>query len=244
MVDVKEDIKYLIQLVKKDMAIKRKMNILGRNPEKIEEIEKKLKEMDRQVEEKKAELDSLEKEKRHLKSAIDSETDKIRQKRIEESRIKTNAAYRAWEHELAYLQKKLDNHEEKMLIDLEKIDRIQEELDRFGRDIEEKKKDLLRKKEKLEREMQRSRDELAVIRDEKTRVMPHISEGVRNQYSRVLKAKGDSGVANLRNEICQGCFSKGPPPISHEVKKNDRIIRCENCGRILVHYTPDEDQEN
>lgn len=239
--DVKEDIKYLIQLVKKDMAIKRKMNVLDKNPEKIEKIDRKLREMDRQVEEKKAELDSLEKEKRHLKSVIDSENDKIRQKKIEESRIESNAAYRAWEHELAYLKKNLDKHEEKMLIDLEEIDSVEEELNRLSEDIEKTKNELLQKKEQLEREMQRSREELEVIRDEKVRVMPHISEGVRNQYSRVLRAKGDSGVANLRDEICQGCFSKVPPQISHEVRKNDRIIRCENCGRILVYYEPDQE---
>lgn len=241
MMDVKEDIKYLIQLVKKDMAIKRKMNVLDKNPEKIEEIDRKLKEMDRQVEEKKADLDSLEKEKRHLKSVIDAENDKIRQKKIEESRIESNAAYRAWEHELAYLKKNLDKHEEKLLIDLEEIDRVEEELNGLSGKIEEKKNELLQKKEQLEREMQRSREELEVIRDEKVRVMPHISEGVRNQYSRVLRAKGDSGVANLRDEICQGCFSKVPPQISHEVRKNDRIIRCENCGRILVYYEPDQE---
>jgi len=241
MMNVKEDIKYLIQLVKKDMAIKRKMNVLDKNPEKIEEIDRKLREMDRQVEEKKAELDSLEREKRHLKSVIDSENDKIRQKKIEERRIESNAAYRAWEHELAYLKKNLDKHEEKMLVDLEETDRLKEELNRLSGDIGKKKNDLLQKKEQLEREMQRSREELEVIRDEKVRVMPHISEGVRNQYRRVLRAKGDSGVANLRDEICQGCFSKVPPQISHEVRKNDRIIRCENCGRILVYYEPDQE---
>jgi len=244
MVDVKEDIRYLIKLVKKDMAIRDKMSVLERNPAKIEEINRKLDEMDRQVGRKEEELEAVQKEKRHLKGIIDSELDKIRQKKIEESRIESNAAYRAWEHELAYLKKNLDEHEEKMLVDLEKIDRIEEQLNAFRREIDGKKKDLIARREKLEREMQQSREELSIIEDEKLRVMPHISERVRKQYSRVLEAKGDSGVANLRNSICQGCFSKVPPQICHEVRKNDRIIRCENCGRILVYYSTEEDRED
>ncbi|MBD3179453.1 MAG: hypothetical protein GF417_07480 [Candidatus Latescibacteria bacterium] len=243
MEDVKEDIKHLIRLVKKDMAIKENMAVLGRNPARIEVIDRKLAEMDQQVKEKEQKLEELEKEKRHLKGVIDSELDKIRQKKIEESKIATNTAYRAWEHELAYLQKNLDQHEEKMLFDLEKIDKINEELDKFRNEIEDEKRGLIEKKSELEEEIRQSRERLSIIEDEKLRVLPHISERVRKQYSRVLDAKGDSGVANLKNEICQGCFSKVPPQICHEVKKNDKIIRCENCGRILVYYEAAEDGE-
>jgi hypothetical protein len=240
MVDVKEDIRYLIKLVKKDMAIRETRAVLERNPEKIAKIDSKIEEMERRVAEKEEVLEDLHKEKRHLKSLIDSEQDKIRQKKIEESKIPDNTAYRAWEREVSYLQKNLDQHEEKMLIDLEKIDRLEEELGRFNEEIDREKGKLLHERDRLEKMINRSRERLAILEDEKTRVLPHISEAVRNQYSRVLRAKGDSGVANLVQEICQGCFSKVPPQICHEVRKNDQIIRCENCGRILVFYEPGE----
>ena len=244
MVNVKEDIRYLIQLVKKDIAIKKRIAVLERNPLKIDEINRKIAEVDRLVADKEDELESLQKDKRHLKGVIESELDKIKQKKLEESRLGTNAAYRAWEHEMEYLKKNIDDHEEKMLVDLEKIDRIEEELEEFKNGIENEKMDLTRKREKLEKEIEESRERLSIIRDEKLRVLPHISEKVRKQYRRVLDAKGDSGVANLKDDICQGCFSKVPPQISHEVRRNERIIRCENCGRILVYYTSGEEPED
>lgn len=243
MVDVKDDIRYLIQLAKKDMAIKRRIAIIEGNPVKIDEINRDLSEMDRQISQRESELESLQKEKRHLKSVIDSELEKIKQKKMEESKISSNTAYRAWEHEMEYLKKKLDEHEDKMLADLERIDQLEKEISEFNNITEDKKKALIEKREKLEREMENSRERLDVIEDEKKRVLPHISEGVRKQYRRVLDAKGDSGVANLKNDICQGCFSKVPPQVSHEVRKNYKIIRCENCGRILVYYAAEDEQE-
>ena len=80
---------------------------------------------------------------------------------------------------------------------------------------------------------------LKIIEDEKIRILPHLSERIRELYKRILKVKGDSGVANLVADICQGCYSRMPPQKAHEVRKNDKITTCEVCGRILVYYPID-----
>jgi len=41
------------------------------------------------------------------------------------------------------------------------------------------------------------------------------------------------GVVNVRHETCQGCFVHIPPQMFIEVQKNNEIIRCPNCNRIL-----------
>ncbi|MCX5754289.1 MAG: C4-type zinc ribbon domain-containing protein [Candidatus Krumholzibacteria bacterium] len=43
-------------------------------------------------------------------------------------------------------------------------------------------------------------------------------------------------MANLLGDICQGCYSRVPPQRAVEVRRNDQIMNCEVCGRILVHY--------
>jgi len=91
----------------------------------------------------------------------------------------------------------------------------------------------------LERKMADYETRLKVLKDEKLRILPHLSERIRALYKRILNVKGDSGVANLVADICQGCYSRMPPQKAHEVRKNNQIITCEVCGRILVYYPLD-----
>jgi len=95
---------------------------------------------------------------------------------------------------------------------------------------------LLAEKERLQREAKTTGDALQILEDEKLRILPHLSTDVRRLYNRILMAKGDSGVANLVGDICHGCYSRVPPQTAHEVRRNDQIINCEVCGRILVFY--------
>ena len=54
--------------------------------------------------------------------------------------------------------------------------------------------------------------------------------------TRLLAKLHDFAVTNVVDETCQGCFTRIPPQTAVVVKRNEKIIRCEACGRILVHY--------
>jgi predicted nucleic acid-binding Zn-ribbon protein len=78
------------------------------------------------------------------------------------------------------------------------------------------------------------------LEEEKSRTLPLLSEKIRKRYERILKVKKDSGVANLIGDVCQGCFSRVPPQHAHEVRRNDTILTCEACGRILIYFETDQ----
>lgn len=138
--------------------------------------------------------------------------------------------------EIEYLLGLVDEAEERILTILDEILAENEKLARIQEKINNEKEVLLSKMKDMEREIQEERDSLLILEDEKVRILPHISDTVQKLYNRILKAKGDSGVANLVGDICQGCYSRMPPQKAHEIRRNDRIIRCEFCGRILVYY--------
>ncbi len=244
MSNVKEDIEYLIKLVNKDLLIKEKRDILHRNPVKIKEIDEKILVLEDKLNEKKESFKKMEKEERHLDSIIKSENDKIQKKKIEENNIKTNAAYRAWEHEMQYLAAKIETHEEQMLGVLEMIDKENLELSRFSDEVKVKKDKLMSQKIELEKNIEKSRAELDIIEDEKLRILPHLSKKISREYQRILAAKHDAAIANIFGDVCQGCFSRIPPQKAHEVRKNNEIITCEFCGRILVYFKENEKAEN
>jgi hypothetical protein len=56
---------------------------------------------------------------------------------------------------------------------------------------------------------------------------------VLSQYQRLLGTKAGIAIAEARGESCSGCYMSIPPQVYVNVKKNESIITCPNCGRIL-----------
>jgi len=233
---VEEDVQYLIQIVKKDMEIKERRKLTESVPVRVKAIDKELKRMDEDLNETKHVLDTLEQEKRHIEMDLKTQHSELAKKKDEQRQVKDNREYRAILAEIDYITKRVDQEEERMLAVLDEGEARRKEMQILNDKSTVEKNKLLAEKEKLQQEMEMASDGLKILEDEKIRIMPRISEGVRRLYSRVLVAKGDSGVANLVGDICYGCYSRVPPQKAHEVRQNNQISKCEVCGRILVYY--------
>jgi predicted nucleic acid-binding Zn-ribbon protein len=82
----------------------------------------------------------------------------------------------------------------------------------------------------LETEAKRFR----VDRDE---VAKGITEDTLALYERVAKFRG-SGVAEVKDEMCQACHVKLRPLLYMDLKKNEAIVQCNACSRILFYEPP------
>lgn len=63
-----------------------------------------------------------------------------------------------------------------------------------------------------------------------------LDEGLLALYEKLRAAQGGTGAAALKHGACQGCnMSLSPADLAHiEATPADDIVRCEECGRILV----------
>lgn len=239
MVTHEEDIQLLIQIVKKDLDIREKRRFLEEVPSGIKKIRKEVEEMEGELGEAKKEFEKYETERRRLEREVKTQNDKINKKRLEQDKADSNKVFQALGHEIEYLTKLVDREEERILTILEKTEGKKKTLEERASNVERRKRELLDEANKLENDLRNTEETLKVIEDEKIRILPHLSQRVRRMYDRILKVKGDSGVANLIGDVCQGCYSRVPMQKAHEIRRNDQILTCEVCGRILLYYEPD-----
>lgn len=52
-------------------------------------------------------------------------------------------------------------------------------------------------------------------------------------YDRLFIKKGDAAVVALKNGACGGCHMKNVMSTVQQLRQNEGIVQCENCGRIL-----------
>jgi hypothetical protein len=56
-------------------------------------------------------------------------------------------------------------------------------------------------------------------------------------FKRVAKARGDA-VALAQDEMCVACHVRLRPQMFMEIKRNDEIMQCPSCGRVLYYEPP------
>ena len=76
--------------------------------------------------------------------------------------------------------------------------------------------------------------ELKENREEESRV---VDPDVLDIYNRLFDSKGGLVVVGLIDEKCQGCHMKVTKSTVIDVKNEQAVTHCENCGRILYWWT-------
>lgn len=233
---VEEDIGYLIRIVRKDAEMRSRRVVLETAPPRIAAIDREIGGLEKRMREAEEAIEKWRREKVRLDDEVKLDGMEVEKKKKELGVCKTNDEYRAKIHEIDFLKKKIDKAEERILEILDRMEEAGREVEGIQRKLGEEKDAMLAERERLAAEMNAAESELAELEGQKLDVLPHLSPRTRKLYERILAAKGDSAVANLVDDICQGCHTRVPPQKSHEVRRNDALITCEVCSRILVYY--------
>ncbi len=71
-----------------------------------------------------------------------------------------------------------------------------------------------------------------------------VDEDLLYNYDRLFKAKAGMAIVGLVDEVCQGCHMRVTKSTVVDVKNENAVAHCENCGRILYWWTDDSVGKN
>ena len=152
--------------------------------------------------------------------------------------VKTNQEYQALTHEISTGKVEKDGLEEQILVLMEEADALLSEqkkdeaaLARAGRDADAARAALGAERGALDREIAR----LTTLRGDETR---HVDARTLGIYEQLLKTRRGLAVAAMVNGHCLGCHVRLRPPVEQQVRRNDGIVQCESCQRILYYTAP------
>ena len=77
--------------------------------------------------------------------------------------------------------------------------------------------------------------ELTGLRAKRTEAATHVRQTAwMGLYDRVFSRK-DNALVPIENGVCGGCHMQLPPYVVHEMKKQDTLVTCNYCGRLLYN---------
>jgi hypothetical protein len=147
--------------------------------------------------------------------------------------IKTNEEYAALTHEIGFVAQQISECEDTVLRLMEDGERLSKEVDAARADSASATREIDAQIEALNRQLAAMSDDVAVKRDERLRMSKRVDVPTLTRYERILASKGDVAVVSIDGGACSGCRIKLPAQTVIEVKRGQRFIVCESCGRIL-----------
>ncbi len=230
---MKEQLGLLWELQKIDLALKGIKDERDRYPREMKKLDEKQNMEKERTKKEKEKIELLEKERRQKESHLNSEQEKVKRAEGKMFEVKTNKEYQALLSEIDAIKKACSKEEEEILQILDEIDELKKSLARREKEVVVTLEKIEAEKRGLQEKM--SRDDL-IWKGEierRDRLSKQLESQLAKLYSTLKEKRQGVGVVTVKNGTCQGCFVNVPPQMYIEVQKNNALIRCPNCNRIL-----------
>lgn len=234
----------LFELQKIDSKIDSIRTIRGELPLEVQDLEDEIGGLNTRIGKINDEIKDLDTEISDRKIASkDSET-AITKYKEQQNNVRNNREFESLSKEIEFQELEIKLHEKKTKEARIKIENKKEVLLEATERLDLKKADLEVKKAELDAivsETQKDEDKLIKASDDAKK---KIEDRLVFAYNRLREnAKNGLAVVQVVRDSCGGCFNKIPPQRQLDIVTKKKIIVCEHCGRILVPYQGEENQD-
>ncbi|MBV9266596.1 MAG: hypothetical protein JO061_10555 [Acidobacteriaceae bacterium] len=206
-------------------------------PKHIAEIEKKLEAHTRRLEADRAALSANQRERKKLEGDIQAHEQKISKLKDQTLLAKTNEQYKAFQHEIAYIEAEIRKAEDKILDFMEQSEQLES-------NVKSAEIELKRQQQHIDSEKTRARERTAADqqalsegKNERGAVIGEMSPALHAEYERIRKKTKGTVIADATDGRCDACQITLRPQFLQDLRRGDQIMFCESCGRILT-YNP------
>ncbi|MEO8500630.1 MAG: C4-type zinc ribbon domain-containing protein [Vicinamibacteria bacterium] len=231
------DLETLVDLHHADVELRRFDAELVALPQKKEAIEAHIVSDRAALDGAKAAMDGLSKDRKRLELEVQDFEAKRSKYKGQLGEVKTNKEYTALLHEIENVEREIRSREDLILEAMEKVEggqaKVKAEEAAF-KSVEATRRDEIKAIEGRIKECQAQRAEVAVTREKKTAAL---KPDLFAEYTRILQRRGVA-LAEAKDGACTMCHVKLRAQVFVDVKRNDAIITCSSCSRILFFDAP------
>lgn len=151
--------------------------------------------------------------------------------------VKTNKEYQAMQHEIAAAESAVRAIEDKELDRMEEAEKLSVEQKNADAALKREQTDVAREQQALDAERQQLGRDLERLTAERREVTARISKETLALFDRLAAARKGIAVAEARDGLCTVCHVRLRPQVFNDVRRNDAIVQCDSCTRIL-YFVP------
>jgi len=231
------DIQAVIRMQSLDVKAAALQKEIAELPKHIAQIEKALDQHIRKLDVDRAALAANQRERKRLEDDIKVQDQKISKLKDQTLQAKTNDQYRAFQHEIEFCQNEIRKAEDKIL-------ELMGQADPLDKNVKAAEAALAQEKKQVDLEKERARERTAQDQQfyneamaERTQIAAGIDKRLVADYERIRKRRG-TAIAEAVDGRCTACQISLRPQYFQDLKKAEKVLYCETCGRILYYNPP------
>ena len=232
------DLERVIALQKLDTAAHDAQRRLAEAPERMADLDARLEAARQQVADTKARLADSQAQRREIEKDVAMHQGRLSKFRDQAMAVKTNQEYHAIQKEIGYAQTEIKSLEDKILELMLDADEQTAAVKRSEKALAEEQKAIEADKKALAAESGSLQETIERLAAERRTVAGQLDPKVLEMFERVAKGRHGVAVAEARDAVCTICHVRMRPQVFNNVRKNDSIIQCDSCQRILYFIPP------
>ena len=231
------DLERLIALQRLDSAADAARRRLAEEPEHEKALEARLETARQHVAAAKQRLAENQTARRALEKDVAVHQGRLSKFRDQVAAVKTNVEYQAMQKEIGFAQGEVKAIEDRVLERMLEADdltaavkRAETALANEQKAIDAERRTLAAEKIELQASLERATKERAALAST-------VDKGLLAKFDLVSQRRSGVGLAEARDGICTICHVRLRPQVFNTVRRNDDIIQCDSCNRIL-YFVP------
>lgn len=152
--------------------------------------------------------------------------------------VKTNQEYHAIQHEIAFAQNEIKGHEDRMLERMMESDELAAALKAAEAELATVQKEVEAEKRAITAEHEELGSRVAALRTERVGVVSTLSKEALNIFEMVSNRRNGIALSEAKDGVCSICHVRLRPQVFNTVRRNESILQCDHCNRILYFVPP------
>jgi len=230
---LREKMERLLALQTVDLKIQEMERVKEEIPQRLASLEEEFKKEEEKLTAERTGLEKLQKDRRQKEKDLEEEIDRVKKGEARVFEIKTNKEYQAVLKEIETAKRLNRQREEEILGILERFEELQTQLGKHEKILEARRKEYQREVAELKQKAAAFAAEMAAEVRQRQAQEKEIPRELLIKYRMLLEKRHGVAVARVINGVCQACNMNIRPQLYIELQKQDSLIACPNCNRIL-----------
>jgi predicted nucleic acid-binding Zn-ribbon protein len=233
------DLERLIQLQNLESAIEEARRRVAAHPQRVQDADTRLSQAKGIVDDAKQRLKASQELRREQEKDAATFQTRLSKFKDQLSAVKTNREYQAMQVEIETAQKELGIVEEKVLERMMEADALAAEIKKAEQALAVQQKEVEAEKKAMAEELATVETALSQATEQRATVIAAMEPRLVALFDQVARArKGIAICIATRDGLCSACHVRLRPQVFQEVRRNDAIIQCFSCNRILYYVPP------
>jgi len=232
------DLDRLIKLQQLESAIEEARRSIAAHPARLQDADARLEVARRALEDAKQKLKLNQDARRALEKDAAVFQTRLSKFKDQLSEVKTNREYQAMQKEMEVAQAELRAAEDKVLDRMVEADGLTAEVRQRETALASQQKAIEAEKNKLGVELTSTEQALSTATAARTELLAQTEPRLVARFEHVMRPRTGVAVCAAADGHCTICHVRLRPQVFQEIRRNDSIIQCDSCQRILYYVPP------